>query len=104
MKKDHFNHLLHTDQDTYTTNPYTIYEVEEEIIIAETKEQAIENYMSRIVDVNPEDLNIGTIPPETIGYFEQPDGSMKEMTYQEFIDQSLEGEPYYKPMLICWVE
>jgi hypothetical protein len=74
-----------------------------EYIVAESAEQALNNYNERADDdckVTIEEVS--EVPFDAVGRFETDDG-FKEMTFGEFLNY---GEPFiYKgPQVICWSE
>lgn len=73
-----------------------------EYIAAMTAEEAIADHFTRIDDdyYGEEGPDVIEIPFETVGMFEQEDGSYKKMTFREFLGDFV----YTGPELICWNE
>jgi hypothetical protein len=80
------------------------FPMEKEYIVAQTKEEALKNYMNRAGydqdhwDVK--DIEVDVIPFDKVGRFETEEG-WKEMTFREFLGDDF---VYTGPELICWNE
>jgi hypothetical protein len=74
-----------------------------EYIVAESAEQALNNYNERSDDdckVTIEEVS--EVPFDAVGHFETEDG-FKEMTFWEFLNYG-ESFVYKGPHVICWNE
>lgn len=85
------------------TVAYSIFKVNDDYIIAETQEQAIQHHLEAVGPnwYEPgEEPDVEVIPHERQGRFENEHGGYDEMTFGEW----LAGVEYNGPQLICWNE
>lgn len=85
--------------------PYGVFMVNNEIpeyIIAQTAEEALADHNQRSGNNHALTLNdVEEIPLDCVGYFDQEDGTYREMTFREYIGEDFD---YEKPICICWSE
>jgi hypothetical protein len=83
---------------------FKLFEVENEFIVAETKEQAVEYHLNNFTDWtewygSKEEVFVREVPLDEKGHFETENG-WKEMTFAEFLSDF----EYTEPQTVCWRE
>lgn len=80
--------------------PYKLFQIDINIIAAETAEQAIECFYKSYIDVDEFlEVEAEEVPFDRIGYFETERGYEK-MTFAEFLSDF----KYKEPQIVCWNE